>query len=147
MVKNGMLAEFGDYIRRLELSDDEVKIGLHENVINNNSLEFDIQIYSIMNRKFICVMKCIESEPEKIYFDIYGIGRIKEMSTGLLIQLNLCNEICDDKVFIDKENNLVMRSFTTIQSVGEEQCEWILGAISMTLAHATIVYENLISFL
>ena len=55
-----------------------------------------------MNRKFICVMKCIESEPEKIYFDIYGIGRIKEMSTGLLIQLNLCNEIYETS---DVKNN------------------------------------------
>lgn len=142
MDSNSKIIEaFKEYLQEIET----VRV---ENVNNKEKyMKFSVQVPFAENRTFTCVMYCMDSIVDRIYFNLYGIGRVDEVSLKFLEALNEFNDTYDEKVYIDENKNLVLSSFSTTQMVEEEQNEWMIGVIAVAITRATIACEDMSEYI
>lgn len=132
---------FVQYIRRFNMIRIE-KCDLEEQCIEISiSYEFEHPF------NFTCKIYNKEKKEDKVYINIKGIGKVKELTLETLEKINDVNDFSGSKIYMDENNNLILAESVTTQMTGEEKYEWIFRMIVAALTRATLAREDLYQYI
>ena len=132
---------FVQYMQRFNMIKIE-KCDIEKQCIEMSiSYEFELQF------DFICKIYNKEKKEDKVYINIKGIGKVKELTLETLEKINDVNDFSGSKIYMDENNNLILAESVTTQMTGEEKYEWIFRMIVAALMRATLAREDLYQYI